>query len=181
VVQPYSLHPHSEALAAGHRMLLTCAVEGDPAVTELVQSIGAETAWAKITEGVLGEPAAQRAATVPIDAVEGLAKASAMRFVVAGDDEWPSGLDDLRHAESIQRRGGEPLATRTALWLKNWRKDSGDSRFACLKASLRLRYAIDKGFEPGFWAPSDVQEGTPADCSFGGRLKNLGAAVGVNI
>jgi hypothetical protein len=48
-------------------MLLTCAVEGgDPAVTELVQSIGAETAWAKIIESVLGEPAAQRAAAVPM-------------------------------------------------------------------------------------------------------------------
>ncbi len=97
------------------RMLLTCAMEGgDPAVTELVQNIGAETAWAKIIEGVLGEPAAQRAAAVPTDAVERLAKASAMRFVVPGDDEWPSGLDDLRHAESIQRRGGEPLG----LWLR---------------------------------------------------------------
>jgi DNA processing protein len=96
-------------------MLLTCAVEGgDPAVTELVQSTGAETAWAKIIEGVLGEPAAQRAAAVPIDAVARLAKASAMRFVVPGDDEWPSGLDDLRHAESIQRRGGEPLG----LWMR---------------------------------------------------------------
>ena len=96
-------------------MLLTCAVEGgDPAVTELVQSTGAETAWAKIIEGVLGEPAAQRAAAVPIDAVARLAKASAMRFVVPGEDEWPSGLDDLRHAESIQRRGGEPLG----LWMR---------------------------------------------------------------
>jgi DNA processing protein len=112
---------------------------GDPAVTELVQSIGAETAWAKIIEGVLGEPAAQRAAAVPIDAVARLAKASAMRFVMPGDDEWPSGLDDLRHAESIQRRGGGSLATRTALWLKNWRKELGDSRFARLKALLRLR------------------------------------------
>jgi hypothetical protein len=69
----------------------------------------------------------------------------------------------------------------TALWLKNWRKELGDDVFARLKAPLRLRYAIDKGFGPGLWAPSDVQEGTAADRSFGGRLKNLGAAVGVNI
>jgi DNA processing protein len=34
--------------------------------------------------------------------------------VIPGDDEWPSGLDDLRHAESIQRRGAEPLG----LWLR---------------------------------------------------------------
>jgi DNA processing protein len=97
------------------RMLLSCAMDaGDPAVAELVQNIGAETACAKIIEGVLGEPAAQRAAAVSIDAAERLAKGSAMRFVMPGDDEWPSELDDLRHAESIQRRGGEPLG----LWLR---------------------------------------------------------------
>jgi DNA processing protein len=44
-----------------------------------------------------------------MEVVERLAKAAAMRFIVPGDDEWPDGLDDLRHAESIQRRGGEPL------------------------------------------------------------------------
>jgi hypothetical protein len=43
-----------------------------------------------------------------------------------------------------------------------------------------LRYAIDKGFEPGLWAPKDVEDSTPEDKRFGGRLKNLGIAVGVN-
>jgi hypothetical protein len=37
-----------------------------------------------------------------------------MRFIGPGDDEWPSGLDDLRHAESVQRRGGVPVG----LWLR---------------------------------------------------------------
>jgi DNA processing protein len=97
------------------RMLLSCAVEcGDPAVAELVQNLGAEGAWAKIIEGVLGEPVAQRAAQVRVEVFERLAEAAAARFVVPGDDEWPSGLDDLRHAESIQRRGGEPFG----LWLR---------------------------------------------------------------
>ena len=41
------------------RMLLSCAMEGgDVAVAELVQNLGAEGAWAKIIEGVLGEPPA---------------------------------------------------------------------------------------------------------------------------
>ncbi len=57
------------------RMLLSCAMEGgDLAVAELVQNIGAEGAWAKIIEGVLGEPAAERAARIKIDVVERLAK-----------------------------------------------------------------------------------------------------------
>jgi hypothetical protein len=70
---------------------------------------------------------------------------------------------------------------RGLFWLKNWRKDLGDSRFARLKPQLRIRYAIDKGFEPGLWAPRDVEESTAADRSFGGPLKNLGAAVGINV
>jgi DNA processing protein len=97
------------------RMMLGCAMDGgDLAVADLVQHLGAEGAWAKITEGALGEPAAERAARVSVDVIERLAKAAALRFIAPGDDEWPDGLDDLRHAESIQRRGGEPLG----LWLR---------------------------------------------------------------
>ena len=84
--------------------MLACAMDGgDLSVAELVQNLGAEGAWAKIIEGVLGGPAAERAARINIDAIEQLAKQATMRFVVPGDDEWPAGLDDLRHAESIQR------------------------------------------------------------------------------
>jgi DNA processing protein len=97
------------------RMLLGSAMDaGDPAVADLVQNLGADGAWAKITEGALGAPAAERAALLSLDGLERAAKAAAMRFVVPGDDEWPDGLDDLRHAEHVQRRGGEPLG----LWLR---------------------------------------------------------------
>ena len=97
------------------RMLLCCATDGgDPVIADLVQKLGAEGAWAKITEGALGEPAAERAARVSIDEVQRLAVAAAMRFVVPGAEEWPDGIDDLRHAEPIQRRGGEPLG----LWVR---------------------------------------------------------------
>ena len=97
------------------RMLLCCATDGgDPAIADLIHNLGAEGVWAKITEGALGEPAAERAARVSIDAVQRLASAAAVRFVIPGDEEWPQGIDDLRHAEPIQRRGGEPLG----LWLR---------------------------------------------------------------
>jgi DNA processing protein len=65
-------------------------------------------------EGVLGEPAAERAGRIKIDGVRWLAKTTATRFIIPGSDEWPAGLDDLRHAESVQRRGGEPVG----LWLR---------------------------------------------------------------
>jgi hypothetical protein len=69
-------------------------------------------------------------------------------------------------------------APRTAMWLKNWRKElADDGHFARQSAPLKLRYALDAGFGPGLWAPSDVEDSTPEDRSFGGRLKNLGHAV----
>ena len=46
---------------------------------------------------------------------------------------------------------------------------------------VRLRFAMEKGFEPGVWRPSDVEESRPEDRSFGSRLRNLGVAVGVNL
>jgi len=63
---------------------------------------------------VLGEPVARRAAQITAEVFERLAKAAAARFVVPSDEEWPSGLDDLRHAEPIQRRCGEAFR----LWLR---------------------------------------------------------------
>ena len=96
-------------------MMLSCAIDGgDPAVAELVRKLGAEGAWAKIIEGMLGEPTAQRAARVTVEVFQRLGAAAAARFIVPGDEEWPAGLGDLRHAESIQRRGGEPVG----LWLR---------------------------------------------------------------
>jgi hypothetical protein len=70
-------------------------------------------------------------------------------------------------------------STRAALWLRNWRKELGDSLFARQPGALKLRYALDHGFGPGLWAPNDVEDSTPRDRSFGGRLKNLGVAVGI--
>ena len=90
--------------------MLSCAMDGgDLAVADLVQNLGADGAWAKIIDGALGEPAAERASRVSIEVVEPLAQAAAMRFIIPGDDEWPDGLDDLRHAESIQRRGSHTV------------------------------------------------------------------------
>ena len=92
------------------RIMLGCAMDGgDLAVADLVQNLGAAGASAKIIEGALGEPAAERASRVSADAVTRLAKAAAIRFVVPVDDEWPDGLDDLRHPESISRRGSHTV------------------------------------------------------------------------
>ena len=62
-------------------MRLSCAIDGgDPAVAELVQNLGAEGAWAKIIEGVLGEPTAQRTARVTVEVFERLGRGSWSAF-----------------------------------------------------------------------------------------------------
>ena len=87
---------------------------GDPAVAELIANLGAEGAWAKIGEGVLGEPAAQRAAALSVETIALGADAAEVRFVVPGDEEWPAGLADLQYVDAIQRRAGQPYG----LWLR---------------------------------------------------------------
>ena len=87
---------------------------GDPAVADLVAGAGAEEAWRLVQDGALGEPVAQRAARVSVEAVQRLAAAAGIRFVIPGDEEWPEGLADLGHADPIQRRGGMPVG----LWLR---------------------------------------------------------------
>lgn len=97
------------------RMALTCAMDGgDPAVSDLVERVGAQAAWNMIIEGALGDAAARRAAGTSLDVVDRLAVAAQTRFVVPGDQEWPLSLDDLAETEAIQRRGGRPIG----LWLR---------------------------------------------------------------
>ena len=81
------------------RMALSCAMDGgDPAVVELVKRLGAAGAWRRILEGALGEPAARRAAGTQVDLAVRLAQQARARFVVPGDEEWPSAVDDLARA-----------------------------------------------------------------------------------
>jgi DNA processing protein len=97
------------------RLALSCTTDGgDPAVADLVGRVGAEEAWRQVRAGALGEPVAQRAARLSVQAVQEPAAAAGIRFVVPGDEEWPEGLADLGHVDPIQRRGGIPVG----LWLR---------------------------------------------------------------
>ena len=49
------------------RLALSCAVDGgDPEAARLVAQVGPQGAWAKISEGALGEPLARRAAVTEV-------------------------------------------------------------------------------------------------------------------
>ena len=75
------------------RMSLSCALDGgDPLVVELVARHGPEGAWTRILNGALGEPTAERAACLSLESVDRLADRAGARFLIPGDDEWPTGL-----------------------------------------------------------------------------------------
>lgn len=86
------------------------------ALAELVADHGPEAVWERLRAG--GEThLAQRARQVDVEAVEQETSRLGLRFVIPGDPEWPSGLDDLRVPEPGRLDpglGGVPLG----LWLR---------------------------------------------------------------
>ena len=63
--------------------------------------------------GVLTDVASRLAELDPARDLE-RAERLGIRFVVPGDDEWPTALDDLDHCGHVQDRGGSPLG----LWVR---------------------------------------------------------------
>ncbi len=97
------------------RLALSCVVEGgDPNLADAVDRLGAHSTWAQLIEGGFGVPLARRAAAADIDAMSRIAENGAVRFVTPADQEWPKALDDLRHCQTVQQRGGVPFG----LWLR---------------------------------------------------------------
>lgn len=91
---------------------------GDPRIAGLVAELGAGPLYlalmAERGEGeLLTDVAARLGAMDPARDLE-LAARLGIRFVIPSDDEWPSRMDDLAHAEPVQNRGGPPLG----LWVR---------------------------------------------------------------
>lgn len=94
------------------------AEPGDPRMASVVAELGAVT----VRDHLLGErdlsglatDIASRLASLDPEADLERAARRGIRFVVPGDDEWPSGLDDLAAAEPLQGSGGPPLG----LWVR---------------------------------------------------------------
>jgi DNA processing protein len=89
---------------------------GEPKIASLVAQLGA----VKLRE-VLSDPAQSAPRDVAsrlrgLDPAQELERAQrlGLRYVVPGDDEWPTQVDDLLRAEVLDHRGGPPLG----LWVK---------------------------------------------------------------
>lgn len=96
------------------RMLLCCCAEpGDAALAAHVAAEGAESVAASLDAGRATTTWGRRRRAVHLADVVARTHACGARFVVPGDAEWPTAVEDLAHLEH-DRRGGAPLG----LWLR---------------------------------------------------------------
>lgn len=94
--------------------LACCAEPGSAALARLVAEHGAEAVWAAVRDGRHHQSWGRRAALTDLDDVERRTEAIGARFVVPGDPDWPTEVDDLDHAPEWEGHGGRPLG----LWLR---------------------------------------------------------------
>jgi DNA processing protein len=91
---------------------------GDLRVQRVVRELGATRVHAHLRDerdldGVLTDIAQRLRGHDPVRELEEATRAG-IRFVVPGDDEWPTQLDDLDRCEPVERQGGAPLG----LWVR---------------------------------------------------------------
>ncbi|CUR59801.1 DNA protecting protein DprA [metagenome] len=91
---------------------------GEPRLGDLVTDLGAVRlhrllAGERDLAGLHTDVAARLASLDP-EAELAAAARKGLRFVIPGDAEWPSGLDDLAGVEPLQNRGGVPVG----LWVR---------------------------------------------------------------
>lgn len=101
------------------RLVLSLVAEpGDPRLTGLVSELGPAAVLAALRarseHGDLGAALAERLRAARPDDALAAAGRQGIRFVVPGDDEWPTSAEDLAHVAPLHERGGTPVG----LWLR---------------------------------------------------------------
>ena len=163
------------------RLELSLVAEpGDPRIATLVDALGGvETRRAIVAglpqlgavsarwrDGLVGEAPA-RARRLLADARAG-APASGLRWVCPGSAEWPTSLDDLSHAEPLQRLGGRPLG----LWVRgpmSLAAATEQPAVAVVGARAATSYGISVAGDIGAWCAD-------RDCTV-----VSGAALGIDV
>ncbi len=91
---------------------------GEPKIASLAAQLGAVKLLDLLSDPEQETPEARDVASRlrDLDPVADLERATkvGLRFLVPGDDEWPTQVDDLMRAELLDHRGGPPLG----LWVK---------------------------------------------------------------
>jgi DNA processing protein len=136
---------------------------GHVRLLDLVSDSGAESVHAQLlAHGAIGPRL--RAAEPERELAS--AAHSGLRFVVPGDEEWPSSLDDLRRTEPVQERGGVPIG----LWVRGpLRLDEVGGSLAIVGARTATTYG------------TDLAADLAATVGQGGRAIVSGAAYGIDV
>jgi DNA processing protein len=153
---------------------------GDPRMATLVDALGAVETRRAVVAGLpqLGDVSARwrdrlvgeapaRARQLLADARAG-ASAHRLRWVCPGSAEWPARLDDLTHAEPLQRLGGKPLG----LWLRgplSLAVVTEQASVAVVGARAATSYGISVAGDIGAW------------CADRGCTVVSGAALGIDV
>lgn len=147
------------------RMAL-CALQplGNPELSELVSLHGAVHVW----EAVLGRDAdsgwGRRAAAIDPEELKADTRRCRARFVVPGDDEWPTALDELDGVR-MSGQGGRPLG----LWVRgSLNLQELDGAVAVVGARASTAYGSHVATEFG------------ADLGLAGRVVVSGLAFGID-
>jgi DNA processing protein len=124
---------------------------GDPRLVSLVAELGAERVFAELAagldpgSGLLDDVALRLAAADPARDLDHAARRG-IRFVVPGDDEWPTRLDELQWAEPLNGQGGPPLG----LWVRGpVRLDELEASVAVVGARSATGYGTTAASEIG--------------------------------
>lgn len=124
--------------------LCRLAEPGDPRMAGLVAELGAVRVHDHLAEerdvkGVLKDVASRLRGLDPARELDQAARLG-IRFVIPGDAEWPTQLDDLDRAEPLQQRGGIPLG----LWAKGpLRLDSISESVSVVGSRSSTTYGTD--------------------------------------
>lgn len=98
-----------------HRMALSAVFDGgEPRLTTALAETEPGQLWAQALAGTFGAATQRRAASLDLTGLLTGARRTGIRFVMPGDDEWPTALEDLNAVPEVSGRGGVPVG----LWLK---------------------------------------------------------------
>ncbi|HTW18560.1 MAG TPA: DNA-processing protein DprA [Nocardioides sp.] len=134
--------PEAERLARVGLSLLT--EPGDARVAAVVADVGAQVLYDNVLaqrddSEVRRDARSRLEGCDPVRQLEQATRAG-LRFVVPGDTEWPTQLDDLALAPPLQQRGGAPLG----LWVRGpLRLDGLGSSVAVVGSRSATTYGAD--------------------------------------
>lgn len=88
-----------------------CAVAplANPQLASLVVQYGAEEIWNRLLSGDSDTALARRVKNTDLDQIVAATKQTASRFLIPGDESWPTKLADLDRCEAVSNMVGEPF------------------------------------------------------------------------